>query len=138
MRLHYRTSIAFVLALAFGVVGLSAAGRAAPTVNGGIGVAGCAKLGPDIKPDEGLNHLPNALLYYWVQGYVSAANIHLLNENNNHLDVGTIDDKSVLKLVADFCKANPDDKPIRAIDKLIREAKKVKVKEEDVFNPWED
>ena len=134
---HRSASIAFALALAFGAFGFSTAGRAAPTVNGGIGVAGCAKLGPDIKPDEGLNHFPT-LLYYWVQGYVSAANIHLLNENNNHVDVGTIDDKAILKLVADFCKANPDNKPITAIDTLIRDAKKVKVKEDDVFNPWEE
>ena len=42
-----------------------------------------------------------------------------------------------VKLVFDFCKAKPNDKPISAIDKFIRDAKKVDVKEKDVFNPWE-
>jgi hypothetical protein len=43
----------------------------------------------------------------------------------------------ILKLVFDFCKANPNDKPISAIDKFIRDAKKVEVSEKDAFNPWE-
>jgi hypothetical protein len=110
---------------------------AAPLVTQGIGLSGCAKLGPDIKPELGLDHLPNALVFYWVQGYVSAANIHLLNEYTNHVDLNDVTDAKIIKLVADFCKANPDKKPIDAIDQFIRDAKKVKVKEDDVFDPWE-
>jgi len=126
--------IAAGFALAFGFF---SAARAEPTVNGGIGLANCGKLVADLKPDEGLDHLPNALLFYWVQGYVSAANVYLLNEYTNHVDVSQVDDKKILNLVVDFCKANPDDKPISAIDKFIRTAKKIKVKEDDTFDPWE-
>ena len=49
----------------------------------------------------------------------------------------TIDEKVILQAVLDFCKANPDKKPIAAIDKFIREAKKVEAKESDAFDPWE-
>jgi hypothetical protein len=80
---------------------------------------------------------PNFLLFYWVQGYVSAANIFLLNEYNNFVDMNGVDADAIVKLVATFCRANPDKKPISAIDKFIRDANKVEVKEQDVFNPWE-
>ena len=83
------------------------------------------------------DHPSNYLLFYWVQGYVSAANFLLLNEYHNFVDMNKVDAGAILKLVFDFCKAKPDDKPISAIDKFIRDAKKVEVKEKDVFNPWE-
>jgi hypothetical protein len=72
-----------------------------------------------------------------VQGYVSAANIFLLNEYNNFVDMTEVDADTVLKLVFNYCKANPDKKPISAIDKLIPDATRIDVKEKDVFNPWE-
>ena len=116
---------------------LASEGKAAPLVTSGIGLANCGKLAGDLKPAEGLNHLPNALLFYWVQGYLSAANIYLLNEYNDHVDVGKVSDAVILKTVFDFCKQNPDKKPISAIDKFIREAPKVKTKDADAFDPWE-
>ena len=94
-------------------------GRADPLVRSGIGLQSCAKLAPDLKPAEGLDHLPNALLFYWVQGYLSAANIHLLNEYNDYVDVGAIDADTILPLIAKFCKANPDKRPVNGIDKFI-------------------
>jgi len=103
----------------------------------GVDTQSCAKLAADIRPSEGLNHLPNARLYYWVQGYLSAANIYLINEYSDHLDLIQVDEAKILKLVAQFCRANPNEKPISAIDKFIREAKKVSVKESDAFDPWE-
>jgi hypothetical protein len=72
-----------------------------------------------------------------VQGYVSGANFLLLNEYNNYVDMNGVEPGKILKLVFDFCKANPNDKPISAIDKFIRDAKKVEVSEKDAFNPWE-
>ena len=51
--------------------------------------------------------------------------------------MNTVEPASILRLVFDFCKANPDGKPISAIDKFIREAKKVEAKESDAFDPWE-
>jgi hypothetical protein len=133
MRLQKLAPTAIVLTLALSSV--SAPSRAEPLITQGIGIQTCAKL--DLKPSQGLDHPPNYLLFYWVQGYVSAANFLLLNEYTNFVDMNDVDANAILKLVFDFCKANPDKKPISAIDKFIRDAKKIEVKEKDVFNPWE-
>ena len=127
------------LALALGATfaGLATTGRADPLLRQGIGLQGCEKLAPDLKPGAGLDHLPNALLFYWFQGYISAANIHLLNEYTDYVDAGAIDEATVTKLVADFCKTNPDKRPVNAIDKFIQDATKIDVKESDAFDPWE-
>ena len=111
--------------------------RAEPLITQGVGLSSCAKLGSDLKPNLGLDHPPNYLLFYWVQGYVSAANIYLLNEYLKYVDMNGVDANKIIKLVFDFCKANPDKKPISAIDRFIRDADKVDAKEKDVFNPWE-
>jgi len=130
---HRSAPTAIVLTLALSSV--IAPSRAEPLITQGIGVQTCAKL--DLKPSQGLDHPPNYLLFYWVQGYVSAANFLLLNEYTNFVDMNDVDANKILKLVFDFCKANPDKKPISAIDKFIRDANKIEVKEKDVFNPWE-
>ena len=136
MRSDLRRAI-YVLALAAAVAGFAPDSRAEPLLTGGIGLQTCAKLGPDLKPSEGLNHPPNYLLFYWVQGYVSAANIYLLNEYTDYVDLNDVDATTILKLVADFCKANPDKKPISAIDQFLKEANKVTAQESDAFDPWE-
>jgi len=128
---------ALVLALGAAIVGLATTGRADPLLRQGIGLQSCEKLTPQLKPGAGLDHLPNALLFYWFQGYISAANIHLLNEYTDYVDVGAIDEATITKLVADFCKANPDKRPVNAIDKFIQDATKIEVKESDAFDPWE-
>jgi hypothetical protein len=64
--------------LSAGTAATRAAGE--PLLTQGIGLQSCVKLGPSLKPGAGLDHLPNALLFYWFQGYLSAANIYLLNE----------------------------------------------------------
>src|SRR6266545_2407245 len=97
--------------------GLATPSHAQPLLTSGIGLQSCEKLGPELKPADGLNHPPNYLLYYWVQGYISAA--------------------TILKLIAEFCKENPDKQPISAIDKFIRDADKVEARESDAFDPWE-
>ena len=126
-----------IVALACVLSSFSTPIRAEPLITQGVGLASCGKLATDLKPSEGLNHPPNYLLFYWVQGYVSAANIYLLNEYTNYVDMNDVDANKILKLVFDFCKANPDKKPISAIDQYIRDATKVDAKEKDVFNPWE-
>jgi hypothetical protein len=125
------------LALTFAVSSFSAPTLAEPLITQGVGLSSCAKLGNDLKPNLGLDHPPNYLLFYWVQGYVSAANIYLLNEYTNYVDMNGVDANRIIKLVFDFCKANPDKKPISAIDQFIRDASRVDAKEKDVFNPWE-
>jgi hypothetical protein len=111
--------------------------RAEPLLTQGIGTQNCGKLAADLRPADGLNHPPNYLLFYWVQGYVSAANIYLLNEYTDYVDMNDVEPSVILKLVFDFCKANPDKKPISAIDQFIREAKKIAADEKDAFDPWE-
>ncbi|MGA7486119.1 MAG: hypothetical protein WBW74_04140 [Xanthobacteraceae bacterium] len=111
-------------------------GHADPLITQGIGIANCGKLAGDLKPSAGLDHPANYLLFYWVQGYVSAANFLLLNEYHNYVDMNGVDVAAILKLVVDHCEANPNDKPISAIDKFIRDAKKIEVSDKEVFNPW--
>jgi hypothetical protein len=130
MHLHRGSGAVFALAMVAAHFGFSQSSRAEPTINAGIGLSSCAKLGPDLKPAEGLNHMPNALLFFWIQGYLSAANIYLL-------DMSAVDAGKMIKLVADFCAANPDNKPVTAIDKFINDADKIDVKESDVPTPWE-
>jgi len=129
--------LALATALASALAGLATAGRADPLLRQGIGLQSCEKLAPQLKPGGGLDHLPNALLFYWFQGYISAANIHLLNEYTDYVDMAKLEPSAIVKLVADFCSDNPDKPPIRAIDQFIRDAPKVEARESDAFDPWE-
>ncbi len=72
-----RTGFALAAAAAMLCVGLVAA-RAEPLVSQGIGTSHCGRLANDLRPGEGLTNPVNLMLYSWVQGYVSAANISLL------------------------------------------------------------
>ena len=74
----------------------------------------------------------------WVQGYISAANIALLEEDSKHVDMSALDDVKVLALVQNFCKANPDKKPVAAIDDLIRKSAKIKTKWEPGTIEWDE
>ena len=129
--------LALAMALGSALAGLATAGRADPLLRQGIGLQTCEKLAPQLKPGAGLDHLPNALLFYWFQGYISAAKIYLLNEYTDYVDAGAVDEATITKLVADFCKSNPDKRPVNAIDKFIQSATKIEVKESDAFDPWE-
>ena len=68
---------------------------------------------------------------------MSAANIHLLNEYTDYVDLGTVDEATITPARLHFCRSNPAQKPISAVDKFIREAKKIKARESDAFDPWE-
>jgi hypothetical protein len=131
MRKVWTATLALVLGAAVPVA------HGAPLLTQGIGLSNCGKLANDLKPSEGLNNLSNVLLFYWIQGYLSASNIYLLNEYTNYINLDTATDAKMIKLVYDFCKANPDKTPIYAVDKFIRDAKKIDVKESEVFDPWE-
>ena len=111
--------------------------RADALLTTGIGLQTCERLASQLKPGAGLDHLPNALLFYWFQGYMSAANIYLLNEYSDYIDISAVDEPTITRLVSEFCTANPGQKPISAIDKFIRDADKVNAKESDAFDPWE-
>ena len=75
-----------------------------PLLTQGLGLQSCKKLRPDLKPDVGLNHMPNALLFYWFQGYLSAANIYLLKEHMDYVDIGAVDAATITQIVAEFCE----------------------------------
>jgi hypothetical protein len=63
------------------------------------GLSSCAKLGADLKPADGLT-CPSALLFFWIQGYLSAANLYLLDDSTNHIDMNKVGAGKMIKLVA--------------------------------------
>jgi hypothetical protein len=130
---------AWLVLTALVMAGMPMGGAAAePLISQGIGTSSCARLAADLNPAEGLNNPINLLLFAWVQGYVSAANIALLEEDSKHVDMNALDDAKVLSLVQEFCKANPDKKPIAAIDDLIRKSAKVKTQWESGTVEWDE
>jgi len=92
----------------------------------GVGLTSCEKLAHDIKPEAGLNHLPNALVYYWVQGYMSAANIATLEGDSNYIDLSKYGPTVILPAIQEFCEENPDKKPISKIDDILNTASRIK------------
>jgi len=109
---------------------------AEPLSTAGIGVASCEKLAKDMNPAEGFNNTVNALIFYWVQGYMSAANIALLEGDSQYVDLSKMDEKKLLPMIQDFCKKNPDKKPISLVDRLIEDADKVEGKWKSGTVPW--
>jgi hypothetical protein len=112
--------------------------HAEPLVTQGIGTTSCSRLASDLKPAEGLNNPVNLMLYSWVQGYVSAANVSMLENSTQHVDMSALDERKVLSLVLDFCKANPDRKPVSAIDDYMRTTTKIKATWEKGAVKWEE
>ena len=121
----------------FGSASIADMSRADPLLRIGIGLQTCEKLNSQLKAGAGLDHLPNALMFYWVQGYLSGANIHLLNEYNDYIDVSMVDEPNMTKLITDFCAANPDKKPVNLLDEFIKKRKKIEIKESEAFDPWD-
>jgi len=129
-----------LLAAAFGIAGAGSphAAAAEPLVTQGIGTSSWTKLVVDLKPADGLANPFNLLLYAWVQGYVSAANIALLETGGKYLDMTMLDDRKMLDDVLAFCKANPDAKPVAAIDEVIRKTAKIEAKWEPGTVAWDE
>jgi hypothetical protein len=123
-RIHMRKFIVGVASL------LAAVGtvRAEPLATAGVGLASCEKLARDLKPEQGFNHMPNALVYYWVQGYMSAANIATLEGDSDYVDLFKYDETVILPKLQAFCAKNPDKKPISLIDELLDDAERIKGK----------
>ena len=124
------------VAVAALVGGGSAVGE--PLLSQGIGTASCARLTADIKPAQGLNDEINVMLYAWVQGYVSAANVALLEYDNKHIDMSDLTDTRVLSMILDYCKANPDKRPANALDAFIKTAKKGKAQWKTGTVEWDE
>src|SRR5262245_17638816 len=104
MRPFTLVRIALALAVASAALSFATQSRADPLITQGIGISNCAKLAADLKPSAGLDHQANYLLFYWVQGYVSAANFLLLNEYHNYVDMNGVQVATILKLVVDHAR----------------------------------
>ena len=111
-RLGLRASLGLPAIVACSVF-VTAPASAEPLATAGIGVQSCAKLAKDMNPAEGFNNMTNALVYYWMQGYMSAANMALLEGDNEYVDLSLMDEKNLLPKIHEFCTKNPDKKPIR-------------------------
>lgn len=134
-----RTRVAFVLA-ATCLIGFLPTGREAvaePLVTQGIGASTCSKLAGDLKPADGLTNPVNLMLYSWVQGYLSAANVSMLEAGGKHVDINALDEGTILNDVLAYCQANPEGRPVSAIDELIRKAAKLKAKWENGTVSWD-
>jgi hypothetical protein len=114
----------------------TAPASAEPMATAGIGVQSCAKLAKDMNPAEGFNNMTNALVYYWMQGYMSAANMALLEGDNEYVDLSLMDEKNLLPKIHEFCTKNPDKKPISLIDQMIEDADKIETKWKSGTIPW--
>jgi hypothetical protein len=113
-----------------------AAANADPLATAGIGVANCGKLATDMKPEDGFNNTANFLIYYWVQGYMSAANITTLESDSEYIDLSKFDEKTLIPMIHDFCSKNPDKKPISLIDGLLEKTAKISGKWKKGTIPW--
>jgi hypothetical protein len=114
-----------VAASMLSLAALLSAAQAEPLATSGMGLQSCEKLASDIKPAEGFNHIPNALMYFWVQGYMSAANIATLEGDGLYIDLSKFDEKVILPAILEFCTKNPQAKPISLIDQLLNDTKKL-------------
>ena len=113
-RILVRTGIAVAAFLVAGA--FTPASAAEPLLSQGIGTSNCARIVNDIKPNDGLGDPVNLMLYAWVQGYISAANVALLEYDAKHVDMADLTDVKVLGMLQDYCKAHPDKKPANALD----------------------
>ena len=128
MRMNFtRMARACCAALLCSLLGAGSA-AAEPLLTQGIGTSNCGRLAGDIKPGEGLTNPVNLMAYSWAQGYISAANIALVESDAKHVDMGQLDESKVLNLLLTFCKANPDKQPLGALNEYLRKSPKVKIK----------
>lgn len=119
-----------------GTLSIATAKAQEPLATAGIGLQVCAKLTPAMKPSEGLNNQANYLVFYWVQGYMSAANITTLEGDGEYIDLAKQSDDVIIPLVFDFCTKNPDKKPITVIDELLTNAPKITAQWPKGTIPW--
>src|SRR5262249_47117119 len=110
--------------------------KAEPLATAGVGLASCQKLASDIKPELGFNHLPNALIYYWVQGYMTAANIATLEGDSNYIDLSLYTETVILPGLQEYCAKNPEQKPISYIDNILNTGKRIKGPWKKGTIPW--
>ena len=116
----------YIAGVTVGLLAVMGAVHAEPLTTAGVGLASCEKLARDLDPERGFNHMPNALVYYWVQGYMSAANIATLEGDSEYVDLSKYDEKVILPAIKEFCVKNPGKKPISLIDEILNDADRIK------------
>ncbi len=116
-----------VAMLGAGLLGVVGA-QAEPLLTQGIGTSNCGRLAADLKPGEGLGNSVNLMAYSWAQGYISAANISLVEADSKHVDMSHLDENKVLTMLQKYCKANPDKQPLGALNDYLRTSEKVHIK----------
>jgi len=102
------------------------ASSAEPLLSQGVGSSSCSRLAADIKPADGLNDPINLMLYAWVQGYISAANVALLEYDGRYVNMADLTVGNVLQMIQDYCKSHPEKKPAQALDAYLKTTKKAK------------
>jgi hypothetical protein len=131
--MRVRAALSTIVLFGWAFAGLASAD---PLATAGIGVTNCQKLATDMKPEEGFNNTANILIYFWVQGYMSAANITTLESDSNYIDLSKFDEKTVLPMIHEYCSKNPDKKPISLIDGLLDKTEKISGKWKKGTIPW--
>src|SRR5262249_50787923 len=127
MRLKLR-SIALAGGVALIAVGAPGARAAEPLLTQRIGTSNCGRLAGHLEPGEGLGNPVNLMAYSWAQGYISAANISLVEADAKHVDMGQLDKAKVISMLLTWCKANPDKQPLSALNEYLKKSPKVKIK----------
>lgn len=126
-RIALASGVALVWAGALMCAGALGA-RAEPLLTQGIGTSSCSRLAGDLKPGEGLGNPVNLMAFSWAQGYISAANISLVEADAKHVDMGQLDEAKVITMLLAWCKANPDKQPLGALNEYLKKSAKVKIK----------
>ena len=132
MKLRWIALAGGVALMAIGAPGA----RAEPLLTQGIGTSNCSRLAGDLKPGEGLGNPVNLMAYSWAQGYISAANISLVEADAKHVDMGQLDEAKVINMLLTWCKANPDKQPLGALNDYLKKSPKVKIKWEKGTVDW--
>lgn len=124
----YRTMLGSSAAMLFAALLGGTAAQAEPLLTQGIGTSNCGRLAADLRPGEGLGNAVNLMAYSWAQGYISAANISLVESDSKHVDMSQLDENKVLTMLQKYCKANPDKQPLGALNDFLRTTEKVRIK----------
>lgn len=132
----YRATFAAGVAAIIAIAWAGATAQAEPLLTQGIGTSNCGRLAADLKPGEGLGNPVNLMAYSWAQGYISAANISLVEADAKHVDMSQLDENKVLTMLQKFCKANPDKQPLAALNEYLRQSPKVHIKWEKGSVEW--
>ncbi len=133
-----RLLVVFVLAIAAMISGGPETAGAEPLIAVGIGTSSCTKVAADLNPGQGFKNPVNLMLYAWVQGYLSAANVSLLEHDSRHVDLAGLDENTVIALMLTYCRANPDKRPADAVDNFLRNSMKKKAGWEPGSVKWEE